>query len=355
LDELTIRGDEGLAAARLAAELPNLRAAFAHASELDDLDARAAIVLHLADLGFYREYPELHVWSVQLANEMRVADHPCAAAVLAASARAAWLRGELDVAAGFAEDALRLADEDDLAARSLAYDGLGVVAMLRGEFERSQELCTRAAEIHQPLSDLSFATAALAAAYDGNPDTAAELLDRSRSAPAALGQQSRRAFVHYVEGEMAARGGELDLAIEHYATAIELGRSVDATFMQGIATVGLVSAWGRTGRISEALDGYRWLVDYWRRAGNWPQMWTTFRNLAGTLADAGKLESATFVLAAADHADDASPVDDTIAPEYEALRLRLADALGPDEYERIRRRVATLPRAAIVEEALAVL
>jgi ATP/maltotriose-dependent transcriptional regulator MalT len=275
--------------------------------------------------------------------------------VLAASARAAWLRGELDVATGFAEDALRLAADDDVASRSLAFDGLGVAAMLRGEFERSQELCTKAAETHQPYGDLSLATAALAAVYRGDVATAVELLDRSRSSPAALVQLSRRAFVHYVEGEMAARGGDLNRATEQYATAIDLANSVDATFMRGIATVGLVSAWGRMGRVGEALDGYRWLVDYWRRAGNWPQMWTTFRNLASTFADAGDFASAAFVLSAADHAEDASPVDDAIAPEYEALRKRLADALGRDEYERIRRHAATLPRVTIVEEVLGVL
>jgi tetratricopeptide (TPR) repeat protein len=256
------------------------------------------------------------------------------------------------VATAFADDALRLSTESDVAARSLAHDALGVVAMLRADFERSQELCTLAAEFHYPQGDLSLATAALAAVYRGDPATATKLLERAGTSPYALLQPSRQAFVLYVEGELAARGGDLERAIERYNSAIELGRSVGATFMQGIAMVGLVSAWGRTGRVVEALDGYRWLVDYWRRAGNWPQLWTTLRNLAVSLAEAGDFECATLVLAAADHADDASPVDATIAPEYESLRRRLADELGTEEYERIRRRAAALPRATVIDETL---
>jgi hypothetical protein len=48
--------------------------------------------------------------------------------------------------------------------------------------------------------------------------------------------------------------------------------------------VGLVTIRAATGRIADALDGYRNLIDYWERTGGWLKQWTTLEVLPNSFA-----------------------------------------------------------------------
>jgi hypothetical protein len=61
--------------------------------------------------------------------------------------------------------------------------------------------------------------------------------------------------------------------------------------------------------VFDALRGFRDVVDYWERAGNWTHQWTTLRNLAELLRTLGDAEPAALIDAAADAAPDAPPAD----------------------------------------------
>jgi hypothetical protein len=61
----------------------------------------------------------------------------------------------------------------------------------------------------------------------------------------------------------------------------------------------------RTGRTEEALRGYRDVIDYFARNGNWPHLGTTLRNLAALLRGLGDAESAALLDDAADRSPDA--------------------------------------------------
>lgn len=62
------------------------------------------------------------------------------------------------------------------------------------------------------------------------------------------------------------------------------------------------------GRFHEALDGYREVIDYFARNGNWTHLWVTLRNLADLLRRLGDNEPAALLDAAADRAPDAPAV-----------------------------------------------
>ena len=68
------------------------------------------------------------------------------------------------------------------------------------------------------------------------------------------------------------------------------------------------------GRIHDALRGYREVIDYFARTGNWTHQWTTLRNLADLLRRLGDDEPAALLDAAADQAPDAPAVDGARAP-----------------------------------------
>jgi len=59
------------------------------------------------------------------------------------------------------------------------------------------------------------------------------------------------------------------------------------------------------GRIDDALRGYREVIDYFARTGNWTHQWATLRNLADLLRRLGDDEPAALLDAAADSAPDA--------------------------------------------------
>jgi hypothetical protein len=111
-----------------------------------------------------------------------------------------------------------------------------------------------------------------------------------------------------VQGEIENAAGRLDLAAGHYRHAVDLARDAGATFLAGVATVGLVTTLGRSGRVPDALRGYRDVVDYFARTGNWTHLWTTLRNLADLLRRIGDPEPAALLEAAADRAPEASAV-----------------------------------------------
>ena len=106
----------------------------------------------------------------------------------------------------------------------------------------------------------------------------------------------------------------------HYRRAIDLARGSGATFLVGVATVGLLAVRGNTGRVAEALRGYRDVVDYFARTGNWTHLWPTLRNLADLLRRIGDPDPAAVLDAAADQAPDA-PAAPTV-PGHRCRRPR---------------------------------
>jgi hypothetical protein len=159
--------------------------------------------------------------------------------------------------------------------------------------------------------DQSLGVAALAAAYDGDLIGAARL--RSRLSRVG-GPPTIEAFGAYVAGEIDALAGRSAAAELQYRRAVELSQGSGATFVEGVASVGLVALQARGGRPADALAGFGHLLDYWERTGGWVQQWTTLRNLAGVLRAVGDTEAAALIDDAADRAADAPAVSTTTGP-----------------------------------------
>ena len=123
-----------------------------------------------------------------------------------------------------------------------------------------------------------------------------------------------RSWGAYVAGEIESCAGRLAAAEPHYIRAIELARTSGATFLVGVATVGLLTVRAAAGRVDDALRGYREVIGYFARTGNWTHQWTTLRNLADLLRTLGDDEPAALLDAAADRAPDAPAVGPSPAP-----------------------------------------
>jgi hypothetical protein len=76
--------------------------------------------------------------------------------------------------------------------------------------------------------------------------------------------------------------------------------------------VGLLTVLADAGRVHDALRGYRDVIGYFPRTGNWTHLWTTLRNLADLLRTIGDHDPARILDAAADQAPDAPAVDPSL-------------------------------------------
>ncbi|MFF5207541.1 BTAD domain-containing putative transcriptional regulator [Streptosporangium sp. NPDC000396] len=280
-------------------ELANLRAAWRLARDRGSLDAAAAMVVALFDAVTYRDLVEIRDWAEELAGDPALAGHPCAAAVLGVAAEVAYHRGAYNRADRLARAGLEKAA--DRAGSWHCLMALSVADLARGAYGDVVEHSLAAAVLaDRPRENLGIA--ALAAAYAGDLERARELNDRGLAGAVSPTMLSWGA---YVAGEIESIAGRSEPAERHYVRAVDLARASGATFLVGVATVGLLSVRAAAGRVHEALGGYRDVIDYFARNGNWTHLWVTLRNLAGLLRRLGDGEPAALIDAAADQAPDA--------------------------------------------------
>ena len=312
--------DETHADALLRREIQNLRAALHAARQADRIDDAITLVISLHDAATWREMTEVWDWAQELIDDEVIDGHPRGPAVLGAASESAWFRGDTDEAARLARAGFERADTDE--GRRWALVGLASVALTRGQYRAAIKHGVQCFELSaRPNQGLLIA--ALAATYAGDLDEARRLNDRMGdvvTSPSLIGAHE------YAAGEIASAAGRRDEAEAHYRRAIELAGVSGATFLDGIASVGLVRTLEEAGQTTAALSRYQSLLDYWERTGRWVQQWTTLRNLARLLHTIGETADAAFIVAAADEATDAPAVSDAVwAEENPGRDLSRAD------------------------------
>ena len=197
--------------------------------------------------------------------------------MLGIAAEAAYHRGDHPTAERLARAGLeRIADDADA---WYCLVPLAVAALARGAFAEAVE--------H------ALAAAALRARRESARHRRARhgLRGRPRTGPGAARAGARRrgvtddAFVERLRRrrDRERRPGTPRRPKRHYREAMDLARRSGATFLVGVATVGLLTVLGTAGRVEDALRGYRDVVGYFARTGNWTHLWTTLRNLADLL------------------------------------------------------------------------
>ncbi|HEY5882191.1 MAG TPA: BTAD domain-containing putative transcriptional regulator [Nakamurella sp.] len=305
--------DEPAADAVLRREIGNLRVAWRLARRAGPVDDAADMACAMWGAIAFRDLVEVRGWVEELVDDPALNGHPRAAAVWGVAADSAYHRGALDLAERRARAGTALGAD----ASWQSWSAMSVVDLARGAYRQAADGSRAAARVPGgPRDDLGVA--ALAEAYAGRLDRARALND---GVLASAVSPSGRAWAHYVSGEIDSLEGHFSVSEEHYGRAIELARRSGATFLVGVATVGLLSVRVAAGRIREALGGYREVVDYFDRTGNWTHLWTTLRNLADLLDRLDDGGPATALWAAADRAPDAAA--DTRSP-----RVPVADVPG---------------------------
>ncbi len=335
IDRTIDTAEEGRADDVLRRETANLRAAWGLFRAQHRLDDAVRLVRGLAGAASWRDLTEIWAWALELSDDPAITTHPDAALILGIAAESAWARGELERTERLARRGLGAAGDGGWRCTA----ALALAALSRGDMPGAVAHGTAAAS-QAPRPEQSLGVAALASAYGGDLGAA-----RALNGPLAeiAVSPTLDAMHRYVAGEIDTLAGDANRAEQHYEQAIALARSSGATFLGGIASVGLLTVRAGSGRVADGLDGYRHLVDYWERTGGWVQQWTTLRNLARLLHTLGDDETALLLDTAADHAPDASAVVDPGEP--------LSYDLPAERMLQIRRTAATAGRARVLDIA----
>ena len=167
----------------------------------------------------------------------------------------------------------------------------------------------------------------LTCAYAGRLDDAAPTTPTAAARPTPPAGPVH----HYAAGEIEKAAGNWAEAQRHYEECIRLSEQSGATFLHGVAAVGLATAQASAGELDKALVGYAELIGRFERTGAWVQQWTTLRNLADLLDRLHDQKTATALRAAAEAAADASAPQPVTAQDTRPDRKSPAAAVSREQ------------------------
>ncbi len=335
----------------------DLRVTHRWATVNGDTDAALQLVAGAHEFAFRRMRYEVFTWAettlVALGNDA----HPLGPLVMAIAAYGRFVRGDLGSAMAMAERAL--ADEQNLGlpACGLHWRTMGNVLYYRGNSTEAAAVCQRMVRAARASRDDARLVHALYM-------TAVGLASAARSEESRSLAEEALSLAHRIENPTAlasalyARAITLEpldpgRAASMLEQAVEHGTSVGNRWIVAFARTELISLAARRGDLDIALDLAGLVVDTWHRAGDWANQWLTLRHVAGVFALRGDFEPAA-VLRGALHvasADLAMPIEASDHRRLAAILERLPDALGGARLAELEAEGAALSGDAVVQYA----
>jgi len=154
-----------------------------------------------------------------------------------------------------------------------------------------------------------------------------------------------------------AAHGDVDAALDAFATADQLSLTVGNRWMSAFARTEACGVLLGTGQIPEACEGLADVIDIWFRFGEWAQQWLTMSSCVVALSEIGELELASQVVGAIEqHATVAStPVMASLRNRMLQTTQNVRDTIGANHYDELRNAGARRPVVDVVNETRATL
>jgi ATP/maltotriose-dependent transcriptional regulator MalT len=280
----------------------------------------------------YRFRDEVVTWGEAAVELPGAEEHALFTLACGAVGEGLTARGELGRATALAERSLACATDLDDVRRMPGLRVVGMAALYEGRLDdgfRCHEQMLRIARLHDDPYEMGMALLGLAQArvYAGDVQAGSAFAEEQYRIAVRLGNPSMLALALYDQAEALATS-EPEQAQVYYQRAIGFAVTGGSSFIEGIATVGLASLLGRSGRPETALPLFRAIIDRWHDMGIWQHQWTTLRNLVQLLVRTDCHEDAAVLLGAIAAAATAAPAFGSDADRMAQAGRTLEEVLG---------------------------
>ncbi len=287
-----LRGpDEASWSRRIARQFPNIRVGFDRAITTADLATAATISTALWDYGFMRFNDEYFRWSVRVLDVFPSGDPSLLGPVHGAAAFGAWLRDELDLVVRWANRALELEREWNLAFDLTARLALVSAVTYSSAGRAEPTIVAELAEYQRARPELYFhvnveVQNSIMATWLGRPSVAVENGVRAVRLARESQNPSSLAFALWALGS-ALEDDDPVQAETLLGTALETAREVGNDWVTALVQMWLAQMRRRTSSALDAVPILLDLLDLLVRAGHHSHLWTTLRTSALVLGDLG--------------------------------------------------------------------
>lgn len=341
--------DEAQWAARVHADMPNIRTVFTRAIKTIDVDTALKVVVALFDFAFFRMRREVGAWAEEAVALPGAPVHHLYGKAAAVAGYLAWQRGATDDAGSLTDLALAHS------ASWVAYDSLGTIEMFRGRVDRAIPAYTRAVAIaaadhNDYLRAIALAQLGFARVFAG-ADDAVELAAEADALARTVGNPTAIATAAWVSGT-ALFDNDPEQAVEALEVAVELAAGVDNRLTRGAAATTLEELHTKLGKRSVAgdLDAALTQVENWLALGNAPNLWLTVRRIGRNFATLEQFDAAAVAFGAEAAADSKLPLRVREGDRHHTAVARAQEALGVDGYAHQAARGASLSPDSLVAE-----
>ena len=339
---------------RLQQSQADIAAALRWALAVGQLDLAASITAAIGQCPHWIPRPELAELTIEVGERCLHHHGPQATLGIAAAAVALMTRGDLHRSMQLGSAAGAAASNPT--ERYLAHLALGVAALYGGDHNTSHRHWQTIVDLHElplALRTEAHSSLSLLARYAGDLDLAREEGKLALLLAETTGSAPVHAFASYAAGEAAV--AQPDQGTDLLTAAAEEATAIGCAQVSQLARVALLAALVRTHHHDKAARLAATLLHDIRRAGAWPQLWTTVRIVAELQATIGHSHEATLLLAAADLHPSAPPATRDDIPRYASLRETLRTRLGTRAADRIRAAASSASREQIADRAIAIL
>jgi predicted ATPase/transcriptional regulator with XRE-family HTH domain len=248
----------------MARELPNIRAALAWARDARENVVGLALLAHFGRIWYLSGLPsEMRTWQETFLTLDAASEMPAPLALRAnalfGSARLAYDRGEPDVAAAYAEEALQVARRaDDSENMSQALAVLGQIAQAQGDLVAAADFFTESLACARERSSPYTLSAALGnsaqiAQVRGDLPRAEALLKEALGVAQRVGSLWGEALTETHLGLLLAAQRRHAAARQHYAHALALYRAFGSDVYLAWCLEGVVALEDATGNTTQAV------------------------------------------------------------------------------------------------------
>jgi predicted ATPase/DNA-binding SARP family transcriptional activator len=343
--------DEAPWASGIAAESPNLRAAYQWALHHQP-DTAMRIVGAMYWYAAWYGAAEAFEWATTIIDAAATAS-PALTRVYATAALGAARGGDMTRARTLAEQGIAAGNNQPSA--RFAWEALSSTEMMSGNYQRTLDCQQQAFVLAGQAGDTThqareLAARALALGYLGQLDAAEAELAAATELLDSTPNPSMQAFCSYVAGEL-----RLDVdpaaALSLLERARDMGRLLGNRYLVAIAGVSAVSCAARIDHPAHTLGDYAELLDYFDRTGSRAQQWTTIRTLIETLTRERADEPAATLYGALTASPSAPPLIGSDATRMDAAVRALRTRLGDHQYNRFISAGAALGDEAAITHA----